>query len=164
MADQTLQLPVIISTKSPQKTWKTILNGIPMIFAAGGIVRNPAGKFLFISRRGWWDLPKGKIEKGESTRKAALREVEEEVGLACKIDSILPPTFHVYRYKKEIVLKQTSWYLMSSMMTKPTLQKEEDIVDYKWIPVSRLNGMKSKVYPNLSVLIEEVELGLKKDD
>nr|MBS0038250.1 hypothetical protein [Saprospiraceae bacterium] len=36
------------------------------IHAAGGVVKNPKNEVLFIFRKGHWDLPKGKIEKGES--------------------------------------------------------------------------------------------------
>ena len=48
------------------------------IHAAGGLVRNIKGQYLFIFRNGKWDLPKGKIEKGEGIKSAAIREVEEE--------------------------------------------------------------------------------------
>ena len=51
-----------------------------LIEAAGGVVKNPADELLFILRLGKWDLPKGKIEKGEKIKEAALREVEEECG------------------------------------------------------------------------------------
>ena len=42
---------------------------------------NESGEFLIIKRNGVWDLPKGKLEKGEDFETAALREVEEETGL-----------------------------------------------------------------------------------
>jgi len=49
--------------------------------AAGGIVENAAEEILFIKRLGVWDFPKGKIEKGETAEKAAIREVEEETAV-----------------------------------------------------------------------------------
>ena len=38
-----------------------------------------------------WSLPKGKLDPGESWEQAALREVEEEVGLRCRLGAELPP-------------------------------------------------------------------------
>ncbi len=51
--------------------------------AAGGIVSAPDGSMLLILRNGRWDLPKGKVEPGETLLLAALREVEEETGIKC---------------------------------------------------------------------------------
>ena len=44
-----------------------------VIFAAGGLVKTPEGKLLCINRLGRWDLPKGKVEAGETMDIAALR-------------------------------------------------------------------------------------------
>ena len=49
--------------------------------AGGGIVFNKRGEFLVIERRGVWDLPKGKVDAGETIEEAAVREVREECGL-----------------------------------------------------------------------------------
>ena len=38
-----------------------------------------------------WSLPKGKLDPGETWEQAALREVEEEVGLRCRLGEELPP-------------------------------------------------------------------------
>jgi 8-oxo-dGTP pyrophosphatase MutT (NUDIX family) len=156
LIDHTDTLPVIIAAKKPKQVWKKLLGSLPLIYAAGGVVRDPKNRYLFIRRRGWWDLPKGKIDHGESNRKAALREVKEEVGLNCTIDGNLPPTFHMYVEKNRIVLKKTDWYLMSSNGVKPVLQKEEDITDHAWKSIRQLPSMKSKVYPNLAVLLDEI--------
>ena len=51
------------------------------INAGGGLVFNKKGEFLIIKRNDVWDLPKGKLEKGEDFETAALREVKEETGL-----------------------------------------------------------------------------------
>ncbi len=51
------------------------------IHAAGGLVQNSNGDFLFMERNETIDLPKGKLEKGESDEEGALREVEEETGV-----------------------------------------------------------------------------------
>ena len=59
--------------------------------AAGGVVRRegPDGQPLFavIHRPKYddWTLPKGKLDPGESEEEAALREVEEETGVRCRL-------------------------------------------------------------------------------
>ena len=55
-----------------------------IIEAAGGLVYNKEveGEVLLIFKRDHWDLPKGKIDEGESRQEAAVREVMEETGLS----------------------------------------------------------------------------------
>ena len=52
-----------------------------IIQAGGGLVENEKGEVLFMFRRGKWDLPKGKLDPGETLEACALREVEEETGV-----------------------------------------------------------------------------------
>ncbi len=63
--------------------------------SAGGVVYRRVGKdveFLIGKHSGYhkWVLPKGLVEKGESPMEAAVREVEEEVGVEAKIVSLAP--------------------------------------------------------------------------
>ncbi|MGI8944963.1 MAG: NUDIX hydrolase [Thermoleophilaceae bacterium] len=58
--------------------------------AAGGVVVRDADGGLELCvvhrpRYADWTLPKGKLERGESFEQAALREVEEETGLRCRL-------------------------------------------------------------------------------
>jgi 8-oxo-dGTP pyrophosphatase MutT (NUDIX family) len=105
-----------------------------LIYAAGGIVRNKNEKVLFIKRLGFWDFPKGKMEKGESPEQTAVREVEEETSVkGIEISHQLPSTWHVYKLNEEWVLKKTYWYEMKSDNdSKPIPQKEEDIEIAEW--------------------------------
>src|ERR671915_2359890 len=61
--------------------------------AAGGVVVRD-GKVLLVHRPRYddWTLPKGKLDPGESFEDAALREVEEETGVRCRLVRELPPT------------------------------------------------------------------------
>lgn len=61
--------------------------------AAGGVVVR-AGTVLVVHRPRYddWTLPKGKLDAGESFEQAALREVEEETGLRCRLMRELPST------------------------------------------------------------------------
>ena len=68
---------------------KKFTKKIPLTVAAGGVVTNPKGKVLFIYRNDKWDLPKGKLDKGESIEDCAIREVMEETGAEVTIESLL---------------------------------------------------------------------------
>jgi 8-oxo-dGTP pyrophosphatase MutT (NUDIX family) len=65
--------------------------------ASGGVVcrRGPDGLLVALVHRPRyddWSFPKGKLDAGESWEDAALREVEEEIGLRCRLGPELPPT------------------------------------------------------------------------
>ena len=103
------------------------------IEAAGGFIEKD-NEFLFIHRQGIWDLPKGKLEKGETIKNAAIRECEEECGIKqLSITKQLSSSFHLYKYKKGFALKQSYWFYMKSDYSKKlTPQIEEDIDEVKW--------------------------------
>jgi 8-oxo-dGTP diphosphatase len=68
-----------------------------LVRAAGGVpVQDPAGgRLVLVVHRpqyGDWTFPKGKCEAGEPDEACALREVEEETGLVCRLGSELPST------------------------------------------------------------------------
>ena len=60
---------------------KAFFKKFTLVQAAGGLVYNEKKEILLIFRRGKWDLPKGKLDKGEKLEDCAVREVEEETGL-----------------------------------------------------------------------------------
>lgn len=131
------------------------------IEAAGGIVRNQQGAVLMIFRRGYWDLPKGKIDKGEEAKAAAIREVKEETGIAhLEIVRELPPTYHTYYMYGKYAVKKTYWYAMTSSDTSDlTPQLEEDIEQAVWINPQDIPSLLPLSYANIRTLLQN-ELGL----
>jgi 8-oxo-dGTP pyrophosphatase MutT (NUDIX family) len=119
--------------------------------AAGGLVENSFGATLFIKRLGVWDFPKGKIEKGELTEEAALREVEEETGVTMpEIKYELPSTFHIYCYKEKWILKKTYWYSMKTTFDGVLIpQTEEDIELVEWHKKREAKQLLEKSYRSL---------------
>jgi 8-oxo-dGTP pyrophosphatase MutT (NUDIX family) len=66
--------------------------------AAGGLVRrrreDGTEEILIVHRPAYddWSFPKGKLEPGERDEDAAVREVEEEAGLTCRLDREIATT------------------------------------------------------------------------
>jgi len=125
------------------------------IYAAGGVVFKNE-KMLVIFRNEKWDLPKGKIDRGESTESAALREVQEECGITGhEIAKKMSSTFHIYQspYKNsqgEWILKETFWFEMNySGNDNGKPQTEENISEIRWIEKGELNEILSNTYENL---------------
>ncbi|QNM84148.1 NUDIX domain-containing protein [Polaribacter pectinis] len=109
-----------------EKDWAIFLDKIEVVPAAGGLVLNPKNEVLFIYRNNVWDLPKGRIEKGESVKTAAIREVEEECGIFnLTIIKKLITTYHIY-YQNGNKLKETYWFLMSSNYDKELIPQLEE--------------------------------------
>jgi 8-oxo-dGTP pyrophosphatase MutT (NUDIX family) len=128
------------------------------IEAAGGVLRDQGGRFLLIHRRGFWDLPKGKIDAGENPLQAAAREIEEETGIGdLQMETELSPTYHIYKINQNWVLKKTHWFLFDTDAAQPiTLQKEEDIEDAQWMPASDIRSIEDQIYPSLLPLLKSV--------
>lgn len=133
---------------------QTFLDNFKVIEAAGGKVRNPQNHILFIYRLDKWDLPKGKIDKGETIEAAAVREVEEETGITgVEIVSPLRTTYHIYKHKGEYVLKVTHWFNMKSDYNGSlTPEQEEHITKVAWLSDRELNSALENTYGNIKLL------------
>lgn len=126
-----------------------VLNGRPgtdayreskAVVAGGGYVVRPGSggpDVLLIFRRGAWDLPKGKLDGGETVRACAAREVREEVGIeSLRVVRPLGMTLHGYPLTRRYAVKTTHWFRMETDQTAFTPQAEEDIERVEWAPLS----------------------------
>lgn len=153
---------LFFTEKKLSDAWRTFRSVFQYIEASGGVVRNSRQEFLFIYRFNTWDLPKGKLEKGETPRLGAIREVKEETGLVnVKILQKLEPTYHLYPDKKGfMVLKKTHWFLMEAageQTLKP--QVDEDISEVRWIPATQPDLVLPNTYASLQPLIKQFLTG-----
>ena len=148
---------VTIVSRDADVTFHQFASRFKVVEAAGGLVKNDFEQYLFIFRREKWDLPKGKMDEGESIAQTALREVGEECGLnSLKIISPLINTYHYYSEKKNNVLKRTHWFLMNTDETKISVQAEEDIEDFIWLEKEKiLNHISQNTFPNILELVKE---------
>lgn len=125
------------------------------IEAAGGAVFNHEGQFLLIKRMGKWDLPKGKIDAGETKEIAALREVEEECGITeLKLGSEITTTYHTYKMHNYRFLKITYWYFMTTNyagILRP--QQEEQITQAEWVNLNNLDLVNLDTYNSIKDLL-----------
>ncbi len=131
-----------------------------IIYAAGGIVKNADGKYLFMIRNNLWDLPKGKAEGGETMEETAVREITEECGITnLKIKKKLPVSMHTYPFKGGMILKKTRWFLLDyagQEELKP--QEEEGITHLEWIDPQDFGKVKSNTYASLLDVLETAGL------
>ncbi len=107
---------------------------IPVVVAAGGLVKNDDNEILFIKRNGKWDLPKGRVEDKETIENAALRETEEETGVTgLEIVKPLQITYHFFNRNEKLKLKETYWFEMKTSFTgKLAPEKSEGIQKAVW--------------------------------
>ena len=128
------------------------------IIAAGGLVTNPQGQILWIFRRGFWDLPKGKLDEGETIQTCAVREVEEETGIKnIRLHELLKFTNHTYfdQHLNQEVVKRTYWFHMSiSKEQKGIPQETEDIEKIEWHSLATSKHCLDKTYPTIIEVIE----------
>lgn len=146
------QHQLCLRIKNPEKSLMKFRSYFQYIEAAGGLVSNPMGEYLFIYRLGKWDLPKGKIEHDEDPPEAAIREVTEECGISgLTITAELPPSYHIYPLDNtQLVLKKTFWYAMQSQNWQHTqAQTEEDIQKVEWRNPGAIADVLANTYHSL---------------
>lgn len=137
---------------------------IEPITAAGGVVYEKSNdddpKVLIIFRRKVWDLPKGKVEEGETVKECAVREVAEEIGLTHhpEISFTLRDTYHEYERAGKFYGKTTHWFGMR-LKSEPSdgfsPQMDEGIEKVRW---ASLASAKERVgYDNLVEVLTAFE-------
>lgn len=139
----------------PAKMSKTV-----QMKAAGGLVYRSLEdeiQLLLIYRNGAWDLPKGKVEEGESIPGCAVREVMEEVGSSSKpvIKANLGTTDHSYVQVNVEIEKETFWFVMNfaDSINDFEPQVAEGISKVEWVSPERAEDIVG--YQNLKDLIQK---------
>lgn len=148
---------LVIIGNDAKKLFEMFFSDFIILKAAGGVVLNQKNEILFIFRNGFWDLPKGKIEKGEKKKIAAVREVEEECGIDKPvIKKKLLTTYHTYELKGKRVLKPTYWYLMKyEGEAQLAPQIEEGITEVQWVNPSAMKEQMAQTYDAIKDVVNE---------
>lgn len=122
--------------------------------SAGGIVIQ-GESVLMIYRSHMWDLPKGKIERGETPTIAATREVQEECGVQALVKEEFYTTRHAFQINQTPFLKETTWYIMDCVDdTHMAPQQEEAIEQVSWVPLAKLPRMFKNTYASIQLLLQ----------
>lgn len=147
-----------IESQQLEDLWKLFQSHFKVIVAAGGLV-SKEDQFLFIKRHGKWDIPKGKLEKGENEEEGAIREIEEECNIHNpKIKSKICDTYHYYEFKGKQVLKKSIWYFLSydgDDQLEP--QTEEGITEVKWFSQNEFEEIRSNTYGSIIEVLDVFE-------
>lgn len=127
---------------------------IPVVLAAGGLVKNGNNEILFIKRNGKWDLPKGRVEAKESIEEAAIRETQEETGVeGLEIVKPLQITYHFFNRNDKLRLKETYWFEMKTSFTGNLApEKSEGISKAVWKNPKKTAKALQKSYANIREL------------
>lgn len=157
LQDSPITVPVFIVCKNPEADLFRFFSDYLFVEAAGGIVVRK-GEYLFIKRNGIWDLPKGKIDAGENSEQAALREIEEECGVKCdRIERKLLESYHTYNTYGPRTLKRTYWYELSYSGKKQLLpQQEEGITEAVWVSKKRMKEIRKETFSSLVEVIDKL--------
>jgi len=143
---------------NPKETWREFRKNFVLIKAAGGLVKNEKGEYLFIFRNGKWDLPKGKMDPGESPAQTGLREVEEECGIKkLEIVKKIKKSYHIYELKGKQAMKKTYWFeMLCKDDAVPTPQKEEGIQKAIWVKAEEFKQWKKEMYPSIWDIVKKI--------
>ncbi len=142
---------------------KNFFKKFVVIQAGGGFVENEKKDMLMIFRRGKWDLPKGKLDKGETMEQCAIREVQEETGLK-NVQSLehLAITYHTYEEGTKHILKESHWFRMKANGDQElTPQVAEGIEKIIW---TNNRGMKEYLDNSFPSVVDVIKAGMKKNN
>jgi len=147
-----------VVSDNPRAAMNAFFESFKFIRTAGALVQNEnEDAYLWIYRFGHLDLPKGKIEKGETELDAAIREVHEETGLSGRLTSerILGLTYHVYEMKGKSYLKENHWFKFRHEGQSTLVpQEEEGIEAVFWLSTNEWKARLKESYSGLKALLE----------
>ena len=138
------------------ENWESFCAAYKLIKAAGGLVYNNKNQLLMIFRNGKWDLPKGKLEVGETIEQCAIREVEEECGISgLIIIQQLQETYHTYEINGQKILKRTYWFeIKSSFKGNLAPQTKEGITEAVWVDKEDIAEKLENSFGNIAELFK----------
>lgn len=142
---------IILICEDVEMVFQLFASNYKLIEAAGGLVFNSNNDLLLIERLGVWDLPKGKIDSGETPEIAALREVEEECAVnGLSIEYLACKSYHTYFFKDKYILKRTFWYKMNTTFNGLLVpQEEENITKVEWQHFTKKNITNLNTYESI---------------
>jgi 8-oxo-dGTP pyrophosphatase MutT (NUDIX family) len=135
---------------------KAIWKKFTVIKAAGGLVHTKKKDILLIFRRGKWDLPKGKLDNGETLEHCATREVGEETGITqIQLKKPLLTTYHTYHESGKFILKESYWFEMITPDNQTLIpQLAENIQEAIWANEAKVKECLLHSFPSVVDVIQ----------
>ncbi|GLU52394.1 NUDIX hydrolase [Dyadobacter frigoris] len=150
-------LSVTLATREKADVEDKVKSLYKVIKASGGVVVK-GDKWLFMFRRKKWDLPKGKLDKGENSKKAAVREIEEETGVKALVRDKICTTWHTYTMNNSRILKRTKWYLFDCLDdSNMQPQAEEQIEKLEWYSPTEAKSILINSFSSIRYVIDSLK-------
>jgi 8-oxo-dGTP pyrophosphatase MutT (NUDIX family) len=148
---------IVVKCYDVELDFKMVFKEFKIIEAAGGFVENSNGENLYIYRNGFWDLPKGKLEEGETQEEGALREIEEECSIHGLVSNgLMYTTYHVYTINGKHILKPTYWFRMFYDGDEKLIpQLEEGIEKAEWRSKNDIQEILDSTFGSIKDVIEK---------
>ncbi len=140
---------IIVEQENASRAFEELKDKLNNERAAGGVLKK-GHEYLMIKRNGFWEFPKGKLEKKEDWKNAAVREVEEETGVDGWITGKIHTTYHVYKRADNINLKETRWFSMEAEGEHTlTPQEKEGITEVGFFDRETVEKLLTGSYDNM---------------
>lgn len=107
----------------------------------GAVILNPQNEILLLERNkspehGYWSIPGGSVEFGETIEDAIVREVKEELGLEVRIIKMLRVTNHILKEKK--IHWVSPAFLVKIISGEPQNKENTKHNEIRWFPIFHL--------------------------
>lgn len=135
-----------------------------MIVSCGGVVVREDGKVLaLVKKNGYYCLPKGRLEAGETWEKAALREVKEETNIDAKIVKFIDKiSYTINDANRKRKKKTVNWFLMKPTSFDCVAQKSEGFKSCDYL--TRSEAQRLLTYANERYIVRKAFRIIKEDD
>jgi len=121
-----------------------VVEGMRVRVGVGVVIRGP-GETILLEKRcdcGWWGLPGGKVEPGESLVDAAVREVREETGLTVEVTHLIgvysDPCGRIVTYPDNGDVVQLIDVVVGARILSGSLMRSQESEEVRFFPSSQL--------------------------
>ena len=121
-----------------------------------GIIKNGSGEILIVKRHPksktdpeMWELPGGKVERGEFFADALVREIKEETNLDVEIGDFCEAVQNDYSHKRTV---QLMMYLVD---VKGEVKISEEHTEFMWASIENIKTL--EISTSLKKLLEKKE-------